>query len=102
MKEYRQHLIVCDDDDCRKNGGGSALLRAARKELGADARFTKCSKVSCLGLCKNGPVLIIYPDGVWYRCESEKTLKNIVKKHLRGGKIVRKKTLFTMLPPRAT
>ena len=98
MKEYDRHLIACDDDDCCKHGGGRALLKSAREELGKESRTVKCSTVSCLGLCKEGPVLIVYPDGVWYQCEDKQDLKKIVDKHLIGGKIAKKQVLFKMSP----
>jgi (2Fe-2S) ferredoxin len=96
MKEYTRHLIACNGEDCQKDGGGAELLKTIREQLGKDARGTKCSRVSCLGQCKAGPVLIVYPEGVWYRCPSEKAIKRIVEKHLRGGKIAKKYALFTM------
>ncbi len=95
MKEYQHHLIACDDDDCREGGGGSKLLREARQELGKEGRNVKCSKVSCLGLCKDGPVLIVYPEGVWYRCEDKKALEKIIEK-TQDGKVAKKHVLFQM------
>jgi (2Fe-2S) ferredoxin len=96
MKEYERHLIACDDDDCQKHGGGRKLLREAREQLGKDARAVKCSTVSCLGQCKHAPVLLVYPDGVWYEVEDKDALKKIVDKHLIGGKVAKKHVLFKM------
>lgn len=96
MKAYQRHLIACDGDDCRKDGGGSDLLKEVRARLGKEARAVKCSKVSCLGQCRQGPVLIVYPDGVWYRCTDKDALKRIVKKHLLGGKVAKDHVLFKM------
>lgn len=95
-KEYQRHLIACDGKDCCKNGGGKALLKVARQELGKDARDVKCSTVSCLGQCKHSPLLLVYPDGVWYQCQDEKSVKRIVKKHLVGGKVAKRHAIFTM------
>jgi (2Fe-2S) ferredoxin len=102
MKEYERHLIVCDGDDCCKHGGGRKLLKLAKDGLGSDSRFVKCSTVSCLGQCKRGPVLIVYPDGVWYHCKDHETLSKIVNKHLRKGKVVKKRVLFRMPAKSAT
>jgi (2Fe-2S) ferredoxin len=92
MKQYERHLIACDGSHC----GGKEILKTIREQLGKDARNVKCSTVSCLGQCKNGPVLIVYPDGVWYHCANKAALKKIVEKHLLGGKIAKKHVLFTM------
>src|SRR5436190_230435 len=97
MKEYERHLIACDDDDCREGGGGSKLLKAAREQLGKEGRGVKCSKVSCLGLCKQGPVLIVYPEGVWYSVDDRKALDKIVEK-MQDGKVAKKHVLFKMPP----
>jgi len=95
MREYQRHLIACDGGHCHKEGG-TKLLKAVREQLGKEARNVKCSTVSCLGQCKQGPVLIVYPDGVWYQCHNKAALKRIVEKHLLGGKIAKKYALFTM------
>lgn len=96
MKQYQRHVIVCDGSDCCKDGGGADLLKEVRQQLGRQSKDVKCSKVSCLGQCKQGPVLIVYPDGVWYRCMDKNALRRIVKKHLLGGKIARDHVLFRM------
>lgn len=96
MKTYTRHLIACNDDDCKDGGGGKKLLKVAKGMLGKDAKQIKCSKVSCLGQCKHGPVLIVYPDGVWYRCPNEKALARIVEQHIEKGKIVEEYVLFAM------
>jgi len=96
MKPYQRHLIACNGKDCKKAGGGKKLLKAIRKLLGKDARYTKCSKVKCLGACKQAPVIIVYPDGVWYQVEGKGTLKEIVRDHLQGGTPVRKHAVLVM------
>lgn len=83
-KQYTRHLLFCTGSDC----DGKDLLKEARKELGKDAVHVKRSKVSCLGACKFGPVVIVYPDGVWYRCPSKKALRKIIAEHVQGGEPV--------------
>jgi (2Fe-2S) ferredoxin len=95
MKEYERHLIVCDGKDCC-HGEGKKLFKEVKDQLGKDSRKIKCSTVSCLGQCKHGPVLIVYPEGVWYQCEDRADLKKIVDKHLIGGKTAKKQVLFKM------
>ena len=96
MKEYKRHLIVCTGGDCSDDGGGKKLLKAAKDMLGKQAKVIKRSKVSCLGQCKYGPVFIVYPDGVWYRCPNKKALQRIVDEHIIGGKVVNDYVLFEM------
>lgn len=100
MKTYDRHLIACNDDDCQDDGGGKKLLKAARGLLGKSAKGVKCTKVSCLGQCKRGPIFIVYPDGVWYTCPDEKALKRIVREHIEGGRVVEDLMLFDMPQPK--
>ncbi len=43
------------------------------------------SKVDCLRVCTNGPILLIWPDGIWYKNVSPQLIEEIVKKHLLKG-----------------
>lgn len=94
MKTYSRHLLFCTGSDCK----GKKLIKKARKLLGKDSVHVKRSKVGCLGACKHGPIMIVYPDGVWYRCVDKKVLEEIIEKHVKGGKPVEKYALQTMKP----
>jgi (2Fe-2S) ferredoxin len=96
IKPYQRHIIACNGKDCKKAGGGKGLLKALRKLLGKEARYTKCSRVKCLGACKQAPVMIVYPDGVWYRVKNKDVLKQIVTDHLKNGDIPRKHSILVM------
>ncbi len=43
------------------------------------------SKVDCLRVCKNGPILLTWPDGIWYQKVSPKLIELIIKQHIVGG-----------------
>ncbi len=48
----------------------------------------RISRSGCLGRCDDGPVLVIYPDAVWYSCVDEADIDEIIDKHIVNGIIV--------------
>ena len=69
---------------------GSLELRAYMKHRAKEAGLTdvRITASQCLDRCERGPALVIYPEGVWYRCESKDDIDEIVRVHLvEGGRV---------------
>jgi (2Fe-2S) ferredoxin/predicted O-methyltransferase YrrM len=95
MEPFRFHLFVCTQQkpegvpSCPANGS-IALLNALDREIQArglnnDVQLTTCG---CMGLCDEGPVMIVYPEGVWYRRVQASDIPEIVSHHLLEAKPV--------------
>ncbi|MBC7909328.1 MAG: (2Fe-2S) ferredoxin domain-containing protein [Pyrinomonadaceae bacterium] len=87
LKKIKSQLLVCAHKTCLKQGGKSTRkeLKRALKER----ELRECvliTKVDCLDQCGRGPVVVVYPDGVWYGGVDEKRARAIVEKHFDKAK----------------
>ncbi len=87
-----RHVFLCCDT--REEGCASAkAMRRAWKQLKERLRESGASDVlatrsRCFGICRNGPVAVVYPDGVWYGGCDEAAIDRIVEDHLEHGRVV--------------
>jgi sirohydrochlorin ferrochelatase/(2Fe-2S) ferredoxin len=82
------HVAVCTNQTCAADGAPAVLERlrqAARDSDACDARITRSS---CLGRCGDGPMVAVYPDGVWYGGVDDEDAERIVSDHLDRDRIV--------------
>jgi (2Fe-2S) ferredoxin len=91
MGQYEKHVFVCTSgDDCPTRGDVEAHVKFLRAEalragLKTDVRV---NKAGCFSQCGHGPMIVVYPDDVWYAGVKEADLKEIFESHIRGGKPV--------------
>jgi len=61
-------------------------MKKSAKEM--DIGRVRVNAAGCLDRCELGPVMVIYPDGVWYRYETEADIDEILGTHLQNGTVV--------------
>jgi NADP-reducing hydrogenase subunit HndC len=91
MDIYRSHVLVCGGTGCTSSGS-QKVIEAFEKHLkdkGID-KEVKVVQTGCHGLCELGPVVIVYPEGVFYSRVQEKDAEEIVSEHLLKGRIVKR------------
>ena len=88
-------IFICNGDSCTKNGAdeNTLSLRASIKEnILHDEIHTV--RTRCCGQCKNGPVLFIHPDNVWYKQMTVPLSKQLVTSHLINNEYLYNNILF--------
>ncbi|WP_367898887.1 CbiX/SirB N-terminal domain-containing protein [Leptospira sp. WS58.C1] len=88
-RNLQKHIFVCENIDCASKGS-SALVARMRSILKSNDRHLdfKISRSSCMGRCGEGPVVVVYPDGVWYQKVSVEDAEDLVSEHLLQDRLV--------------
>ncbi|MDR1651026.1 MAG: NADH-quinone oxidoreductase subunit NuoF [Synergistaceae bacterium] len=88
-KLARAHVLVCGGTGCSSSGSKEIIpeLRDNLKARGMDAEV-KVVETGCHGLCELGPLVIVYPEGVFYVRVKPSDVDEIVENHLLKGRVV--------------
>lgn len=93
----QRHMFFCmhaRSGTCCKDQGAKKGRKEAKRHI-KDLDLKKGEKIyvnetDCLGHCSDGPVVLVYPSGTYYRYESKEDIDEIIDKDLLGGKVVKR------------
>lgn len=85
----RSHVLICGGTGCTSSGSVAVRKAMAKElELAGLSDEVKIVQTGCFGLCANGPIMIIYPEGTFYSHVKVEDVKEIVEEHLLKGRLV--------------
>ncbi len=98
MSHFDKHVFFCVNqraagEDCCNNHNAQAArdyVKDKVKMLGIsnEKNTVRINSAGCLGRCESGPVLVVYPEGVWYTYIDQSDLDEIIDEHLTHGRII--------------
>ncbi|MFZ2628210.1 MAG: NAD(P)H-dependent oxidoreductase subunit E [Rugosibacter sp.] len=97
MSYFQHHVFFCTNqraagETCCNNHGASDLRAYAKERVKALGEQlpdnVRINTAGCLGRCELGPLLVVYPEAVWYTYIDQEDIDEIVDEHLLHGRVV--------------
>lgn len=97
MSHFKHHVFFCCNQrepgaNCCNNHGAQDLRDYAKKKVKAMGLAgegkVRINQAGCLDRCDEGPVLVVYPEAIWYTYIDREDIDEIVTEHLQHGRVV--------------
>ena len=90
---YKYHLFFCthtreDKAHCNEHGASDIREYAKQRVKSLNLGKVRVNNAGCLNRCALGPMLVVYPEGVWYQYDNTDDIDEIIQSHLINGEIV--------------
>jgi (2Fe-2S) ferredoxin len=91
IEKSKRHMILCGGSSCCQGSIGDEVweyLKKRTRELGEEKIFISRSRAICLRICQQGPVAVVYPEGIWYARLDVSNCERVISEHLISGRPV--------------
>ncbi len=97
MSYYQRHVFFCCNqreapEKCCNEFGATELHKDAKERVKAlrlsGAGKVRMNRAGCLDRCEEGPVIVVYPEGVWYTYVDRADIDEIIREHVQNGRVV--------------
>ncbi len=92
MTVFKKHVFICVSGKTCPGQGAEEVLGAMRKEISERGlkHEIRINKAGCFDQCGNGPMIVVYPEAVWYAHVQPEDVKQIVEEHLLNDRPVKR------------
>lgn len=97
MSYFKHHVFFCCNEreagqTCCNALGASQMQAYAKDRIGElglkGAGLVRINRAGCLERCDQGPVMVVYPEAVWYTYVDKEDVEEIIQEHLINGRVV--------------